>query len=126
MKKLSIVLLLSFLTVASYGESLSIKPDALIKNDQGEVIKRGTYAVDRKGEVLRYDIRSEKTGELLQTEIPIYDTSGEIAMTKIYDGDGDLKVIVVKTDSEYVKLDPKGKPLSDEEFEEVYRSDYKK
>ncbi|MDL5047519.1 hypothetical protein QQ054_16000 [Oscillatoria amoena NRMC-F 0135] len=128
MKTILQIILTFILLIATLqaDEKLQLKSDFLFKNENGKILKRGIYTTGSKGEVLRYDIRSEKTGELLHTEIPIYDISGEMVMTKVYDGDGDLKAIIVKAKSEYVKLDPEGKPLSDGEFEKIYRSDYKK
>lgn len=110
--------------VSGVAGTLSGKPDALIEDSAGKVVKRGIYTTGARGEVLRYDIRSEETGEMLHSEIPVYDSSGEMALTRVYDGKGKLKALIVNTEAGWVKLDANGNPLSEERFRKVYSSDY--
>ena len=106
-------------------ESIQTKPDFLVKNDQGEVVKRGIYTTDSNGTVLHYKIVDESTKETLHTEIPVYDSSGEIALTRVYDDENNLKMIIVSLESGSVRIDPNGKPIPEDEFEKIYSSEYK-
>jgi len=105
---------------------LDRRPDFLIKDDLGNVIKRGGYTTGASGEVLRYDLFSEDTKDLLHSELPVYDPAGKIALVRVFEGNGLLKLIIVMTDSGHVTIDPEGNLLNEKQSEIIYRSDYTK
>ena len=123
---LSLLPLLFVHTASLAADTLAPKPDFLMRNDSGEITKRGIYTTGANGKVLRYDITDERTKKTLHTEIPVYDTSGEIALTRVYDGEGNLKLIIVFTESGNVKLDSDGRLLAENQFRKIYDSEYKK
>ncbi len=127
--KTTLQIILTFIlsiTTLQAAETLQIKPDFPIKNENGEILKRGIYTTGSNGEVLQYKLVDEATKITLHTEIPVYDSSGEIALTRIYDNENELKMIFVALESGSVKLDPDGNLMSEEQIKKVYSSEYKK
>ncbi len=94
-------------------EDLKSKPDFLLKEEDGTITYRGKYTIGDGGKVARYDIYKESNDELVQSDIPIYDNTGELVMIKTYHGDGKLMMLCVALkDGFKVSLNPKGEVLS--------------
>lgn len=94
---------------------LKTKSDFLHKNDKGAILFRGKYIIGDGGKVSRYDIYKEGTNEVIQTDIPVYDNSGSVALIKSYNSRGELQLIAVAVEVGHVYVSPKGETLTQTE-----------